>query len=76
MKHFDIYLRKKVTETDLYLQELAQRKELSGRDQLVLFSREAFTGLTRFRALGEAVPLTLGAMEGRALEDLILERIE
>lgn len=38
MEHIDIYLEKKIHETDLYIQELALRKELGGRDKLILYS--------------------------------------
>lgn len=50
MKHFDVFLRKKVTETDLYIQELVQRKDLAGKDYLVLFSEEALAHLEKYIA--------------------------
>lgn len=48
MKHFDILLRKKLTETDLYIQELVLRKDLEGRDRLVLFSQACLALLWKF----------------------------
>lgn len=51
MKHFDIILlRKKITETDLYIQELVLRKDLAGKDRLVLYSQACLVLLWKFIA--------------------------
>ena len=59
MKHFNIYLRRKITETDLYIQELVLRKDLEGRDRLVLYSQACLLLLWKF-ALPEEAELKLG----------------
>ncbi len=77
MKHFTVFLREKLTEADLYLQELVLRKTVEIRGKLILFSQVCRGScLIRLRILGEAFPFTIEAMETKSLEELTLEVIE
>lgn len=62
MKHFDIFIREKRTEAKLYLQELVLRKELEGRDRLVLFSQGCPAVLRKFFSLKERLKLQCGVL--------------
>ncbi len=57
MKHFEIFLRKKITETDLSIQELVQRKDLRGKDHLVISTQDAFAYLWKYTRLTDRMDL-------------------
>lgn len=77
MKHFTVFLREKLTEADLYLQELVLRKSVEIRSGLILLSQVCRgSRLIRLRTLGEAFPFTMEALKAKSLEELTLEVIE